>query len=73
MGKPNALSQKPDHRTGTSNNEGITLLYPELFAICILERVELTEVEQKVLSEIYYSNCEGDLEEPTTKTVQELH
>ena len=73
MEKPNTLSQRPDHGTRTSNKKGITLLYLELFAVCILEGVELTGVEQRVLSEIYHSNCKGNLEESITKIAQELH
>ena len=72
MGKPNALSQRLDHKTRTGNNGSIILLYPELFTICIPEEVELIGVEQKVLSEIYYGNYKGDLKGPVTKAAQEL-
>ena len=72
MGKPDALSQRPDHETRTGNNRSIILLYLELFTICTPEEVELTGVEQKVLSEIHYSNYKGDLEGPVTKAAQEL-
>ena len=72
MGKPDALSQRPDYGSEATDNERITLLCPELFTIHTLKGVELTGVEQKVLSKIYYSNCKGDLEEPITKTAQEL-
>jgi len=33
MGKPDALSRRPDHGKGTSNNEDMVLLRPELLAI----------------------------------------
>ena len=33
MGKPDALSQRPDHGNGASDNEDVVLLRPELLAI----------------------------------------
>jgi len=33
MGKPDALSQRPDHSKKASDNEDVVLLRPELFAI----------------------------------------
>jgi len=36
MGKPDALSQRPDHGKGTSDNEDVVLLQPELLAIRVL-------------------------------------
>jgi len=39
MGKPDALSQKPDHGKGTSDNEDMVLLRPELLAIRALEGI----------------------------------
>jgi len=33
MGKPDALSQRPDHGKGTSDNKDVVLLRPELLAI----------------------------------------
>ena len=35
MGKPDALSRRADHGTGSNNNSNITLLTPGLFAACI--------------------------------------
>jgi len=33
MGKPDALSQRPDHRKEASDNKDVVLLQPELLAI----------------------------------------
>jgi len=37
-----------------------------------LEKVELTGMEQKILSNIHKGNWNGDQEEPIAKTVREL-
>jgi len=44
----------------------------EFFAIWALEEVELAEIKQKVLFNIWYSNWDRDLEEPVMKAVLEL-
>jgi len=67
MGKPDALSRKADHRNGASDNKNIVLLRPEFLAVCALEGVELTGVEQKILSNIHKGNQNGDQEEPIAK------
>ena len=72
MEKPNTLSQRPDHSSGATDNEGITLPCPELFTIHTLKEVELTGVEQEVLSKIHHGNCKGDLKGPITKAAQKL-
>jgi len=41
MGKPDALLQRPDHGKGTSNNEDIVLLQPELIVVRALEGLHL--------------------------------
>jgi len=41
MGKPDALSRRPDHGKGTSDNEDIVLLRPELIAVRALEGLHL--------------------------------
>ena len=56
MDKPDALWRRADHGNGASNNENIVLLWPEFLAVCALEGVELTGVEQKILSDI----CKGN-------------
>jgi len=67
MGKPDTLSRRADHRNGASNNENIVLLQPEFLAVRALEGVELTGMEQKILSDICKGNQNGDQEEPIAK------
>ena len=52
IGKPDALSRRADHGNGASDNENIVLLQPEFLVVRALERVELTGIEQKILSDI---------------------
>jgi len=72
MGKPDALSRRADHRNGASDNKDVVLLRPEFLAVRALEGVELTGVEQKILSNIHKGNWNGDQEEPIAKAAQEL-
>jgi len=72
MGKPDALSRRADHRNRASDNENIVLLRPEFLAVRALEEVELTGVEQKILSDIRKENWNGDQEEPIAKAAREL-
>jgi len=72
MGKLDALSRRADHGNGASNNKNIVLLRPEFLAVRALEGVELTGVEQKILSDIRKGNRNGDQEEPIAKAAQEL-
>ena len=67
MGKPNALARRADHRNGASDNENVILLRPEFLAARVLEGVELTGIEQKILSDIRKGNQNGDQEEPIAK------
>jgi len=60
MGKPDALLRRADHRNKASNNENVVLLRPEFLAVRNLEGVELTGVEQKILSDIHKGNRNGD-------------
>ena len=41
MGKPDALSRRPDHGKGASNNEDVVLLRPELIAVRALKGLHL--------------------------------
>jgi len=52
MGKPDVLSQRPDHGNGASDNEDVILLQPELLAIQALEGVQLEGPEKDILREI---------------------
>jgi len=67
MGKLDALSRRADHGNGASDNEDVVLLRPEFLAVHALEGVELTGVEQKILSDIRKGNRNGDQEEPIAK------
>jgi len=67
MGKLDALSRRADHRNGALDNENIVLLRPEFLAVRALEGVELTGIEQKILSDIRKGNWNGDQEEPIAK------
>jgi len=60
MGKPDALSRRADHRNRASDNENIVLLRPEFLAVRALEGMELTGVEQKILSNICKGNRNRD-------------
>jgi len=72
MGKLDALSKRADHGNGASDNENVVLLQPESLAERALEEVELTGMEQKILSNIRKGNQNGDQEEPIAKAAQEL-
>ena len=60
MGKPDALSQRPDHSNGASDNEDIVLLQLELLAIWALEGVQLEGPEKDILREIRQENQKED-------------
>jgi len=49
MGKPDALSRRPDHGKGTSDNEDVVLLRPELLAIRALEGIQSEGPEKDIL------------------------
>jgi len=72
MGKPDALSRRADYRNRASNNENIVLLRLEFLAVHALEGVELTGVEQKILSDICKRNRNRDQEKPIAKAAQKL-
>jgi len=64
--------RRADHRNRASDNENIVLFRPEFLAVRALEGVELTGVEQKILSNIRKGNRNGDQEEPIAKAAREL-
>jgi len=66
------LSRRPDHGKGTSDNEDVILLRPELFAIQALEGIQLEGLEKNILREIRRENQKGDQEEPVAKAAREL-
>jgi len=72
MGKPDTLSRRADHGNRASDNENVVLLQLEFLAVHALEGVELTGVEQKILSDICKGNWNRDQEEPIAKVAREL-
>ena len=72
MGKPNALSRRVDHGTGSDDNSNITLLTPGLFAICALEGLEVTGEERNILQDIQKGTRDGEPEEAIAKVVKDL-
>jgi len=72
MGKLDALSRRADHGNRASDNENVVLLRPEFLAVHALEGVELTGIEQKILSDIRKGIQNEDQEEPITKAVRKL-
>jgi len=72
MGKPDALSRRADHGNGASNNENVVLLQLEFLAVRALEGVELTGMEQKILSNIRKENQNGDQEELIARAAREF-
>jgi len=72
MGKPDALSRRPDHDKGTFNNEDVVLLRPELIAVRALEGLHLEGPERDMLREIHQGNQRGEQEKPIAKAAREL-
>jgi len=72
MGKPDTLSQRPDHSKGTSDNEDVILLRLELFAIRALKGIQSEGPEKDILREIRRENQKGDQEELVAKAAREL-
>jgi len=72
IGKPNALSRRPDHGKGASDNEDMVLLRPELLAIRALEGVQMEGLEKGILKKIRQGNQRGNQEEPVAKAAREL-
>jgi len=72
MGKRDVLSRRADHENGALDNENIVLLRPEFLVVRALEGVELTGVEQKILSNICKGNRNKDQEKPIAKIAREL-
>jgi len=67
MGKLDALSRRANHGNGASDNENIVLLQLEFLAMRTLKGMELTGVEQKILSNICKGNWNRDQEKPIAK------
>lgn len=69
--KPDALSRRPDHKTGKDDNSDVVLLKPEFFQINALRRghVLISGEEGSTLREIRQST---DYDEAVVKAVKEL-
>jgi len=72
MGKPDALSWRPDHGNRASDNEDVILLRPELLAIQALKGVQLEGLKKDILREIRQGNQKGDQGELVAKAAREL-
>ena len=60
MGKLDVLLRRVDHGNRVLDNENIVLLWLEFLAVHALEGVELTGIEQKILSDICKGNWNED-------------
>ena len=72
MGKPDALSRRADHGTGGADNDNVTLLKPEFFAIRALEGITLVGAESEVLSDIRRNMQMGRHEDIVAKAITKL-
>src|SRR5271168_4927045 len=72
MGKPDALSRRADHGSGSKDNEDILLLTPDLFVVRALEGVELVGEEREILKDIRRETEDGEKEEAVAKAAKEL-
>jgi len=70
-GKPDALSRRPDHGRGESDNENVVLLKPEYFKIMALQQghILLSGQERTLLHRIRENK---DYDENVVKAVEEL-
>ena len=71
MGKPDALSRRADHGTGTGDNSDIVLLAPKHFAVRALEALEFAGPELDILRDIR-KGVKDPEEEPVAKAVKML-
>jgi hypothetical protein len=62
MGKPDALSRRPDHGNGSGDNDDVVLLKPELFTIRVLEGLAVEGEEKEIVQEIRRKNRTGEVE-----------
>ena len=75
MGKPDVLSQRANHGTGSDDNSNIILLPLKLFTICAVEGLEFVGPERDVLRDIHKGSRQLDQasdEEPMVKVVRKL-
>ncbi len=75
MGKPDALSQRANHGTGSNDNSNIVLLPSKLFAICAVEGLEFIRPKRDILRDIHKGSKRLDQagdKEPVVKAVHNL-
>src|SRR6266700_5653056 len=71
MGKPDALSRRADHGTGTGHNYNIVLLPPTVFAARALEGLEFAGPELDILRDIR-KGVGAPTDEPIAEAVRQL-
>ena len=72
MGRPDALSRRPNHGSG-SDNQDVTLLTPGLFQIRVIEGVVVAGPQVPLLRHIRDALAgEPDLEDPVALAAREL-
>src|ERR1700759_57095 len=69
MGKPDGLSRRVDHGSGKEDNQGLTLLRPEMFMINALQTFQLKGEEEEFLRRIRSANREGKHEDLVSKAL----
>ena len=72
MGKPDALFQRSDHRSGSQDNDNLVLLKPELFTIQALEGISMKGEEKEILEEVRRQTRVGEMEDRVVKAVAAL-
>ena len=72
MGKPDVLSRRSDHGSGMEDNQNLTLLTPNLFAIRALEGLQAVGEERDILKEIRCGMEVEDQEEAVIMVIKEL-
>ena len=71
MGKPDALSRRADHGTGSNDNSNLVLLPPKLFAVRAMEGLEFAGPELDILRDIRQAVRRLE-EESVAKAVREM-
>ena len=72
MGKPDMLSRRSDHGSGTEDNQNLTLLTPNLFVIRALEGLQAVAEERDILKEIRCGMEVEDQDKVVITVVKEL-
>ena len=70
MSKTDTLSQRSDHTSGARENENLTLLSPELFAVRALEGLTAIGEERDLFQDLWKVFQDGDRGESIVKELQ---